>query len=128
MAVTNPFLDPAAPSLASVVAALDGVEPDPRRRGEMRSALNTLARVLGRHLAELPADTALLGRLIRKAMPAAANVSPARWANVKSLVLGALKLPGWRSCRADGCIRSTPPGQPSMPPCPAVMSGPCCRG
>jgi hypothetical protein len=29
----SPFLDPAAPSLASVLEALEMAEPDPRRRG-----------------------------------------------------------------------------------------------
>ena len=72
----NPFLDPAAPSLATVLAALETAEPDPRRRGEMASGIRTVCTVLGYSPHELPADTALLGRLIRKAMPAAAGVSP----------------------------------------------------
>ena len=43
----NPFLDPAAPSLASVLAALEIAEPDPRRRGEMASGIRTICAVLG---------------------------------------------------------------------------------
>ena len=50
--------------------------------------------MLGYSPHELPADTALLGRLIRKAMPAAAGVSPSRWANARSLLLAALKRSG----------------------------------
>jgi hypothetical protein len=64
----SPFLDPAAPSLADVLMALEAKVPDARRRGELRSAINSLCRVLGRLPHELPADTALLGRLIRKAL------------------------------------------------------------
>jgi integrase len=90
----NPFLDPAAPSLATVLDALETAAPDQRRRGEMASALRTVCRVLGYSPHELPADTALLGRLIRKAMPAAAGVSRSRWANARSLLLAALKRSG----------------------------------
>ena len=70
---TNPgpsaFLDPAAPTLARVLDRLAVVEPDPRRRGEMTSGVRTLCRVLGRLPHELPADTALLNRLMRAALP-----------------------------------------------------------
>ena len=57
------FLDPAAPTLATVIDRLATAEPDPQRRGEMVSAVRTLCRVLGRLPHELPADTALLNRL-----------------------------------------------------------------
>ena len=40
----------------------------------MASAVRTLGRVLGRLPHELPADTALLNRLMRKALPAAVGV------------------------------------------------------
>jgi integrase len=90
----NPFLDPEAPTLATVLAVLETAEPDGRRRGEMASGVRTVCTVLGYSPHELPADTALLGRLIRKAMPAAADVSPSRWANARSLLLRALKVTG----------------------------------
>jgi len=54
------------------------------------------AAVLGHGPDELPADTALLGRLIRKAMPAAAGVSRSRWANARSLLSRALQHSGLR--------------------------------
>jgi hypothetical protein len=90
----NPFLDPAAASLATVLAALETAEPHPRRRGEMASGIRTVCAVFGHSPHELPADTALLGRLIRNAMPAAAGVSPSRWGNARSLLRAALKLSG----------------------------------
>ena len=92
----NAFLDPAAPTLATVLDRLATAEPDPRRRGEMASAVRTLCRVLGRLPHELPADTALLNRLMRTALPAAVGVTPARWANVRSLVLRAMSRTGCR--------------------------------
>ena len=66
----NPFLDPAAATLATVIAQLETVVPDPRRRGEMTSDIRTFSRVVGHAPGELPADMALLGRLSRKALPA----------------------------------------------------------
>jgi hypothetical protein len=88
----NPFIDPAAASLASVLAAPESANL--RRRGEMASGIRTVCRVLGYSPHELPTDTALLGRLIRKAMPAAVGVSSSRWANARSLLLAALKQSG----------------------------------
>ena len=90
----NPFLDPAAPTLAVVIERLPAVATDPRQAGAMVSAIRTVCRVLGHTPHELPADLALLNRLLRKALPAAARVKPRRWANVRSLLLRALKLTG----------------------------------
>jgi integrase len=90
------FLDPGAPTLATVIDQLAAAEPDLRRRGEMTSGVRTLCRVLGRLPRELPADTALLNRLMRGALPAAVGVTSARWANVRSLVLRAMNLTGCR--------------------------------
>ena len=92
----NAFLDPAAPTLATVIDRLATAEPNPQRRSEMASAVRTLCRVLGRLPHELPADTALLNRLMRGALPAAVGVTPSRWANVRSLVLRAKSLTGCR--------------------------------
>ena len=121
----NPFLDPAAPSLATVLAALETAEPDRRRRGEIASGIRTVCTVLGHSPHELPADTALLGRLIRKAMPAAAGVSRSRWGNARSLLSRALKrsglaiMPGRRlhplapawAARSRRCYRSGTSGR-----------------
>jgi hypothetical protein len=77
-----------------VLAVLETAEPNPRRRGEMASGLRTVCAVLRHNPHELPADTALLGRLIRKAVPAAAGVSPSRWTNARSLLQAALRRSG----------------------------------
>ena len=130
---TNPgpsaFLDPAAPTLARVIDRLATAEPDPRRRGEMASAVRTLCRVLGRLPHELPADTALLNRLMRTALPAAVGVTPARWANVRSLALRAMsahRLPdhaGPPPASADPGL-----GGARRPACPTASRGRSCRG
>ena len=125
----NPFLDPAVASLATVIEALETAEPDPRRRGEIASGIRTVCKVLGHRPHELPADTALLNRLIRKAMPAAAGVS--------AIALGqfAEPAPGWpeafrsRDHAGDGgCTPSRRPGRRSRRRCRAGTSGRCCRG
>ena len=43
----NPFLDPAAPSLATVLEALETAEPNARRRGEMASGIGRSVGCLG---------------------------------------------------------------------------------
>jgi integrase len=90
------FLDPAAPSLASLLAALAALALPPRRVADLGSAVRSLCRVLGKTPAEVPADPGVLGRALRRALPATAGISPARWANIKSLVLQALRLTGCR--------------------------------
>ena len=124
----NAFLDPAAPTLATVIDRLATAEPNPQRRSEMASAIRTLCRVLGRLPHELPADTALLNRLIRGALPAAVGVTPARWANVRSLCCGRWSSPAAGSCRAAGCTRWLRPGRRSPSSCPTTLRGRSCRG
>src|SRR4051795_7676438 len=60
---SNPFLDPAAATLATVIDQLGECVPEPRRRGELASAIRTFCKVLGDGPSELPADMSLLGRL-----------------------------------------------------------------
>jgi integrase len=90
----SPFNDPAAPTLATVIRQLETAEPDPRRRGEMISAIRTVCRVVRFEPHELPADLLLLNRRMRKAMIAAVGVSQSRWSNARSLLLRALKQTG----------------------------------
>ena len=81
------FLDPAAPSLASLLEALEAMALPARRVADLRSAVRSLCRVLGKPPFEVPADPGVLGRALRRALPAASGISPARWANIKSLAL-----------------------------------------
>ena len=43
----NPFLDPAAATLATVIETLETAEPDPRRRGEIASGIRTVCKCSG---------------------------------------------------------------------------------
>ena len=81
------FLDPAAPSLASLLEALEAMALPARRVADLCSAVRSLCRVLAKTPAEVPADPGVLGRALRRALPATAGISPARWANIKSLAL-----------------------------------------
>ena len=93
------------PRLPAVIERLPATAADPRRCGAMVSAIRTVCRVLGHTPHELPADLALLNRLMRKALPAAARVKPRRWANVRSLLLRALALTGTSIMPGRRCIR-----------------------
>ena len=99
MTITTPpgagaFLDPGAPSLASVLDALATADLPLRQVADLRSAVRSLCRVLGQPPSEVPADPAVLGRALRRALPAAAGIAPARWANIKSLLVKALAVTG----------------------------------
>jgi integrase len=94
--IDPPFLNPAATTLAGVIAQLAELEPDSRRRRDMASAIQTVARVLNTPVAAIPADPSYIGRLIRGAMPARQGIGAARWSNVVSLLRRALKLAGCR--------------------------------
>ena len=58
--------------------------------------MNSFCRVTGKAPGEVPADPAVLGRAIRHALPAAAGITPARWSNIRSLLLKALEITGCR--------------------------------
>ncbi|MGE3298557.1 MAG: hypothetical protein AB7I68_14565 [Porticoccaceae bacterium] len=83
---------PHAPDLAHALQAIRQANLPQRRAQELIAALNTVARVLGRPLAEIPADPALLRRRLAEAAPMAHGVSLRRWANVRSLLAAALRL------------------------------------
>ena len=88
------FRDPGAPSLATLLEALATADLPRRQVADLRSAVRSLCRVLGKPPSEVPADPGVLGRTLRRALPAAAGIAPARWANIKSLVLKALAVTG----------------------------------
>lgn len=69
----------------------------PRSCREMRSAVHSVCRVLGKSPADMPADLRHLRALLAKVTPAAAGVCDGRWKNVRSLVLKALKRVGIRA-------------------------------
>jgi integrase len=91
----DPFLDPALPTLADVLAALARPAHAGRKDlPDLRSAVRTAARVLGLPPASITAHPGVLGQLLARVVPAAHGLRPSRWANVRSLLGKALALAG----------------------------------
>ena len=81
-------------TLADILAAVKTAPMSDRRRQDMASAVNTIARVLDRSLAEIPADLRGLNAKLKHISPKAMGMSPGRWNNVRSLFRSALALVG----------------------------------
>lgn len=79
-------------TLADAAAAVRAADLPPRRQQELVSALNTVGRVLGIDLDQIPAAPRLLGQRLSEANPLAHGISQGRWANVRSLTRSALTL------------------------------------
>ncbi len=79
-------------TLADVATGVSQAELPDRRRQELKSALRTVARALGRRLEDVPADPRLLANRLAEVAPVAIGISPGRWANVKSLMRSAMSL------------------------------------
>ena len=79
-------------TLADVATGISQAELPDRRRQELKSALRTVARALGRRLEDVPADPRLLANRLAEVAPVAIGLSPGRWANVKSLMRSAMSL------------------------------------
>jgi hypothetical protein len=84
-----------APSLEHVFERLGTVEGlSTRGRADCRSALRSLARIIDRSLSKIPASPQYLRSRMDELAPARFGLSRGRWANLRSLVLKALKLAG----------------------------------
>ncbi|MFO1039754.1 MAG: hypothetical protein U1E45_23170 [Geminicoccaceae bacterium] len=86
---------PPVPTLADVLKALDR-HPDltPRRRADLRSAVISVARILGLPPASTPARLDLLRRQLARVLPAAHDMTRPRWNTVRSLFGKALRRAG----------------------------------
>src|SRR4051794_6389053 len=91
----DPFGPPPAPTLAEVLARLDA-SPDltPRQRADLRSAVITVARVLGFSLDGTPARLDLLRPWLSKVLPAAHGLTRPSWNTVRSRFGNALRQSG----------------------------------
>lgn len=86
---------PEIKTLEDVRGALnDRQDLNTAKRNELRSAINTLAKSLGKRPEELPASSSDLSLQLHQAQPGALGVSRDRWNNVASLVRKALELAG----------------------------------
>ena len=82
-------------TFADVIAFLyqDSSVPESRRRYEL-SALRSMARLLGKEPADIPANTAWLRQRLKQFHPRQAGISNKRFANIKSAVVSALRRAG----------------------------------
>ena len=88
-------MDFAMPSLENVFERLGTAQGlSARARADCRSALRSLGRIIGRPLKEIPASPRHLRSRMNELSPARFGLTRGRWANVRSLVLKALKLTG----------------------------------
>lgn len=99
---SSPFISSETHMLASVIKELSDMDTlSTSRRRDLKSALNSLARMLGRSPAEIPANINWLHIRVRKIVPAQHNITKKRWANIKSDALKALELTGCSRKRSD---------------------------
>ena len=82
------------PTLADVLTAIDKADLAPARRRDMKSAINTVTKALGRHAAEIPADATQLRRRLEGITAEGLGISQGRLANTRSLLLKAVALVG----------------------------------
>jgi len=98
----SPFVSTGARMFDSVITQLSSMEDlPPTRRRDLKSALNTLARIIGRRPSEIPANINWLHVRVRKIVPAQHNITKKRLANIKSDALKALELTGCSRKRSD---------------------------
>lgn len=106
----SPFVSPQTRMLDSVITQIDGMaDLTPTRRRDLKSALSTIARLLGKAPNRVPANINWIYIRLRRVAPAAHNMSAKRFKNIKSDAIKALALTGCSRERADWL----------RPPCPA---------
>ena len=79
-------------TLSHVIALISHAEISDRQKQDLRSAVNTVAKLLGADPANIAADPAALRRRIEQIAPAAHGLSRGRWNNIRSLLGKALAL------------------------------------
>jgi integrase len=79
-------------TLADLISLISGAEITERQKQDLRSAVNTVAKVLDAEPATIFAEPALLRRRLEQTSPAACGLSQGRWNNVRSLLGKALAL------------------------------------
>ena len=79
-------------TLADVMLAIDDLDAPRPRRDDLKSAIRTAARVIGRDLDQIPADPRTIMAWLNAASPLAHGITKRRWDNVRSLLRTALDL------------------------------------
>ncbi len=97
----NPFIDPAAPRMTAVLEKLETLDLSPSRRRDLRSAVTSVCRIIGRGPSEVPANINWVHVRLRRVHPARLGISKKRFSNLKSGLLKALELCGCSRDRKD---------------------------
>jgi hypothetical protein len=108
-AADNPFVAEDTPMLSDAIAHVDGLtELKPSRRRDLKSALKTIARLIGKTPDRVPANINWLHVRLRKVAPAAHNMSEKRFRNIKSDAIKALEVTGCSRERTDWLRQPSP--------------------
>ena len=101
--LVSTFVAPETHMLNSVITQIDGTaDLTPTRLRDLKSALNTIARLSDKVPNRVPANVNWLSIRLRHVSPAAHNMSAKRFKNIKSDAIRALALAGCSRARADG--------------------------
>jgi len=99
---SSPFISQSAPSMALILERIDNLtELTATKRRDLKSAIRSFCKLIGKHPADVVANINWLQVRIRRVAPAAHNISKKRLANIKSDVIKALTLTGCSRDRAD---------------------------
>jgi integrase len=88
------------------ILSLEGLQR--QRRDDLMSAVRRIARLLGGHPADIPANPEALRRRLNVMTPASAGMTKRRWANVRALLTAALDLTGAKVVRRRRIVGLTP--------------------
>jgi hypothetical protein len=105
------------------LATVEGLSP--RTRADCRSALCSLARIIDRPLAEIPASPRYLRSRINELSPARFGLSRGRWANMRSLLVKALKVAGVPALNGRHVCRLSPEWQQLSDPLKGTSRASC---
>jgi integrase len=98
---TNPFVRADIMTMDTVLTQLDVVDVTPVQRRDLKSAVQTLCRLIGQPPSAVPANVAWVHVRLRRIHPAQVGMSAKRLKNIRSSVLKALELCGASRSRSD---------------------------
>jgi site-specific recombinase XerD len=109
---SSPFIANSTPNMAAISDRIDGLgNLSPTKRRDLKSAVRSFCRLIGKQPIEVPANINWLHIRIRRIHPAAHDITKKRLANIKADVLKALALTGCSRERAEWQRKPTPEWQ-----------------
>jgi hypothetical protein len=109
---SSPFISQSAPSMALILERIDSLtELTATKRRDLKSAIRSFCKLIGKHPADVVANINWLQVRIRRVAPTAHNISKKRLANIKSDVIKALTRTGCSRDRADWLRTPSPAWQ-----------------